>query len=806
MKGFIAWAFLNLMSIKELNRLVKSLSVMSIVIVTLLMTTLVGCKSIEDSTNYDDTNELQEYAYLAEFITLPTDVGSVKDFAVSYNDVIFVTVTYDYYEYEIDDYRFDVLELHNDIYSMSIDGSIITKLEQYTPAVTLPSGAYGDYIIEAIHVDSTGGLWIFESWKYLRYILPPDFNEEVNQIWELWEYSEIVEEGCAIRKIDSTGKELDFIDVGSIREQYDYIEVNAFCVDNLSNIYLCIGNWDTVGEHIFLVDGVDNAIYNIDTDFWTDQFVRMPDGSITIPIMAVDEDGNTSQALQIIDSVAKTLGDIIYIPVGVSQDTFSGSGDYDLFIADYQGLFGYDIEEDAYKELLKWSDISVAYDKSRDISGYTMASEDLLFCVRTINSPYRSFQTSYHYELVILTKTPRSEIPEKTVLTLGSIGISRDLRDAVDDFNRKNNYYRIEIVDYSEYNTDNSSKGAFEKLSFDITTGAIPDIFDVTFMPYRTYATAGLFADLYLFLDSDPDYSRSDFVEGVFKAAEINGCLYQVFPTFGIYTILGNPDILGLDMGWNIDEFLEVLSEYPEADIPMGAAKNNESILYDGIAVGLRDYIDWETGTVRFDSDEFIKLLELANTFPAFNTVDENITDDEAIFDGRMIMSSHTVWSFNHFPFLKYWYGGDIILKGFPTASRNGNSIEIADGLAIASNSVHKEAAWSFVRTLLDADSQLPNGRFPTNIAAFNRKAADEIADAYYYDETTPLIPFDEIDLEQLKTLLFHSATVLYNYIDLDIWYIVNEEADAYFSGDCTAEDAARIIQSRVSILVSEQT
>ena len=37
------------------------------------------------------------------------------------------------------------------------------------------------------------------------------------------------------------------------------------------------------------------------------------------------------------------------------------------------------------------------------------------------------------------------------------------------------------------------------------------------------------------------------------------------------------------------------------------------------------------------------------------------------------------------------------------------------------------------------------------------------------------------------------------------IYNIVEEETARYFAGDCTAEDAARIIQSRVSLYLAEQ-
>jgi len=40
---------------------------------------------------------------------------------------------------------------------------------------------------------------------------------------------------------------------------------------------------------------------------------------------------------------------------------------------------------------------------------------------------------------------------------------------------------------------------------------------------------------------------------------------------------------------------------------------------------------------------------------------------------------------------------------------------------------------------------------------------------------------------------------------DMYLWNIVNEESSRYFAGQITAQDAARIIQSRTSIYMSEQ-
>ena len=64
-----------------------------------------------------------------------------------------------------------------------------------------------------------------------------------------------------------------------------------------------------------------------------------------------------------------------------------------------------------------------------------------------------------------------------------------------------------------------------------------------------------------------------------------------------------------------------------------------------------------------------------------------------------------------------------------------------------------------------------------------------------------PLTQEERDDLER-----YIRGCTTYMMLDSTVKNIVLEEAGKYFSGDCTAEDAAKAIQSRAALYLSEQS
>lgn len=120
------------------------------------------------------------------------------------------------------------------------------------------------------------------------------------------------------------------------------------------------------------------------------------------------------------------------------------------------------------------------------------------------------------------------------------------LYSAVADFNKKSSEYRVELTEYvNEYKDE-----PLVRLNTDITTGNVPDILVVhRAMPVKSYIGKGLFADLYEFIDSDPELNREDFLDSIFRAYERDGKLCELVPEFYIETVTGKTSLVGGKQG-----------------------------------------------------------------------------------------------------------------------------------------------------------------------------------------------------------------------------------------------------------------
>jgi len=430
-----------------------------------------------------------------------------------------------------------------------------------------------------------------------------------------------------------------------------------------------------------------------------------------------------------------------------------------------------------------------------------------------------------------LPESTLSENTEKTVLTLATFDIE-NIRNRVAFFNNSNSNYYIEIIDYNEnrgievYDPNEVGSGfdyysGLTRLNTEIIAGNVPDLLDLSFLPYYQYASSGLLEDIYPFIDSDPEFNRSDLIEGAFRASEIDGKLYQLFPTFGINTIAGHPSVLGSGMGWSLNELRDVLAFHPNADMPIGRGytATKTEFLREIITHNIEEYIDWGNSSVSFDTDNFVAVLEFVNeTFPAEPIMgDDSNTSDILFATGRQIMEVMTIYDLRNYQYHKAMFGGDIVFKGFPGKNEGSHSIRGVAGIGITSVAKDKVGAWQFLRSLLDVDYQLSfyNG-FPTNRTAFDvyiqkwvtesNESNEVITDPINGEVLFELQPISQEDINNFMILIDSlSVTTARTTLDNAFWNVLFECADDFFSGRNTSQDAARIMQNRVEKYVSER-
>jgi ABC-type glycerol-3-phosphate transport system substrate-binding protein len=264
-------------------------------------------------------------------------------------------------------------------------------------------------------------------------------------------------------------------------------------------------------------------------------------------------------------------------------------------------------------------------------------------------------------------------------------------------------------------------------------------------------------------------------------------------------------------MGWNMDEFTNVLNANPQADEALGIAMTNIAFFYGVITSSINEYINWENSTVHFDTDGFVDLLELANTFPDDMRVG-GLPSNELIASRRQILYYAILTNYSQISMINAVFGGGIVYKGYPNEGRNGHSLQIDSPLAISSTSENKEGAWQFIRSLLLKDRQLENNiSFPINKAALyeildeaqNPDNPDNYRLFQWETLSGEIVPLTREDADMFLALVDSVSSV--DYFDLALLDIVLESASDYFKGMISVHDAVRIIQNRVSIFVSEQ-
>jgi len=673
------------------------------------------------------------------------------------------------------------------------------ELPNYEGGTPPYDDAMGSFYISSLIVDD-GYIWVAEFGNFYRLDVPDDFDGEE---WDMWGYYQDLGSVVNIRKLDKTGAEVLSLDISALSAGSDWFFINAFTIDSEGNIY--IGSESTI--HVLNNDG--SRQFKLEVEDWVRQLIRMPDGSVGHFGWSNVDMSNT---IRMINTQTRGWGETIPLPQNV-WDVYPGSGEYSLLYRDSNNLFGIDAETNEPVKLLNWLDSNIAADNLENIS---ILPDGRIICTNTRWSQNTGEQ---QFELFILTRTPYAELPERTVLTLATVWLDWSIRPLIVQFNRTNPTYRIQVIDYSEFNTEDDWTVGLTRLSTDLIAGRVPDMLDVSGLPtFKQFVARGLLEDLYTFIDSDPELNRSDLMENVFRASEMDGGLYRIFPSFSINSLVGHPSVVGPGVGWTMDEFMAVLNANPQADMPMGQWLTKSSFLNNAISLNMDEYVDWAAGEAHFETSAFVQLLEFANRFPAdfdfSGDMGFYIEEHELIAQGRQIMANVTLSNFETIQMYRAMFGGDIVFKGFPTASGNGNSLSIWSGLAITTRSSHPEGAWEFMRSIISANWQRDNvstWNFPTNRIIFDERAREAMENregSHFWmwgpDSEVEIGPVTQAEVD-LVLMIIDTAFGIASY-DEALMNIINENAEDFFNGRTSAQDTARIIQSRVSRLISEQS
>ena len=850
--------------------------------VSLLLGLLAGCGKKDNNAQ-----QLSATVYVPKYLDLKVDVDYLKD-GCSDGEYLYLIGEKDE-EYKIPgsetdgDGGYTYLRSVYSLYRVSLADGTAEKLQGYE-GPSVPEGKDGSNYVSQLAVGEDGTLWVTEQvyvWGDLylddKYTVEPgpagiassiarvesvEPEEEPEEETEdvsgdeddgidvgdidvpIDEPAPYVDESYEIllrRQLDRDGNEISRIDMSNLEEALSGIldedsYLNAQAFDSAGNLYVSTEN------KIYALNSDLSVRFTVEgEDMWYD-LVSLGGGLMGMQNWEYDEETETStNRLKTIDPEKQDWG-AAYVMPNNAYNFYPGGGDYLFYYGVNDSIYGYKAgEPDADgngtgsgEKLFSWLEADINSDSVRNF--FFLPDGRVAAVLQEWDNNYEHMTAS----VVIMTATPRSELPEKTTLVYATLYLNYDARNKILDFNKKSDTYRIEVRDYSEYMDDDpTGNSALQKLNTEILAGNVPDILATNSMPVRQYGAKGILEDLWPYIDKDPDLGRDKLMVRPLEANQQDGKLYEIFGNFSMRSVAGPAKIVGERTSWTLADLRDALARMPDGCAIFGESDTRDNMLNTVVALNMDQFVNWESGECSFDSPDFSALLEFCNSFPAefdWENVDWDEWEEEEgrIMTGKQMLEQvylyNLGWSIQQTSAV---FNGDYSYVGYPKEDGGcGSSFSAGIGVAMTSACKDKEGAWSFIRqTLLpqsEGDEYFYYGNFPINKADFDKMVENALGDRWITDENgDPMldengdpIPMDygymwvsediQIELGPVEQSDVDKVMELYNAIDSIYRYderimdSVREVATQYFAGDKPLDEAVSLIQNKLKLYVGE--
>ena len=702
--------------------------------------------------------------------------------------------------------QYDVLGWR--LYRVEDDGSAVQLDYEPLPAPEDPGdrpGFRAEAGVVCLLPGPDGGPLVIEDHSLRWYTGTEEVPERDPDYWDHMAY----EPHYTFRLLDRDGRE---VRGGELEAEGDLYLYEA-AADPAGNFYV-----PTEGALcVFAPDGAQLA--RIDTgDGWIYSLACLRDGRVAALMW------QNGMRLFAVDVERGALDELITLQ-SYPEELYGGSGGFDLFRSEGTRLLGLRLEDGSEETVLDFLDCDLS---PHELQAFRPAEDGAMrgVCLPDGETPQR----------VTIQKELRDAASGRTELTLGTLSAGA-VSDAVLRFNRSQDRVRIHVRDYGDYVQGEDYDAGITKLVTEILAGDMPDLLALESLPYAQLAAKGLLEDLYPWLDADAELSREDFFENVLKSMEAGGKLCQVSPGFAIITLMGASERVGETPGWTYDDYEAALAALPEGGTPLGPGVDRNMILEVCTYLNLDRFLDWESGTCRFEDPAFLRMLAFCASFPDAGAPDGDSSDGTRIAEGRQLLVFTSIYSMDDVVYNDQLFPGGSTYIGLPVDEGSGNLLTPSAGYAMSASCADKEGAWQFLRSFLTEAYQVRYGGYevglPLNRAAFETALAkameieyEKDAEGHYLlDADGERIPASKggmsvsMDGESMMDFTLWAMTPAQaeklrgvvesadRAVDMNttVAGIVRTEAAAYFAGQKSAEEVARLVQSKVSLYVSEQ-
>lgn len=479
--------------------------------------------------------------------------------------------------------------------------------------------------------------------------------------------------------------------------------------------------------------------------------------------------------LYLVDTTSSSLTKAILCENG---SIFNGEGDHFLLLKNSDGLYAVTPEGHSTPIVL-WSECGISINSLFGI--YSMSGNQFLLMTET--GPK------------ILSPASPDEMKEKTTLKIAAVEPSNALKKLAADFSNHSDY-NLQILDYSDGGAFDAEQ-ALTRFNTDILSGNYPDMICFSHITPYPYVSKKLLADLGSLFKQDDEIKTDDI--SIINALSADEGIYYISGAFDFETLVAKYSDFGDRYGWTLAEYLNLEKAVPD-EIETIHNMTKESFINCVVSRYIRTAVDWDTCECNFNTPEFIELLKAGSRI---RETPENAADmsygygPAKVGEGTRIASLSwvdTVWKL---AYEEQMAGCKLSFIGWPTVDGScGSDLHLIDPIGIVNSGEHALGCWEFVKFML-LHPDMEADHLPVYMPLLREK----LASTQESGETPVQLSDDNAD--RFLSLLSEIENVaIYDNAVLDI---ISKESAAFFEGDKTAEDAAELIQSKVSIYLAEQ-
>jgi len=379
-------------------------------------------------------------------------------------------------------------------------------------------------------------------------------------------------------------------------------------------------------------------------------------------------------------------------------------------------------------------------------------------------------------------------------------------------FEEKHPDMMIEIKEYAA--EGGSEEGKLEKYvqttNTQLLSGKGADLIDlnVSGLQVGKYVNKNALANLNEFMNNDKSFDSSLYYMNIFEHVKMNGGLYALPTRFFLDLLAGDSEGIKKakvqidDKDWTWSQFAKAgkLLNGKEGRYAMGNTPPEQMLGYL-VADNYSTLVDMSKRKADFGSPFFTDMLKQVKAMYDDKVITAGTVDFGDAYFYPTLLSSPDEYFTGPAEFFKQ---GKLYSKPHVNGQKPGVSFMGYMNIAMNANSKVKPEAWEFIKFLLSEDVQTqPRLQGFSVIKSVNEKKLEALAaKGSLATNSGAEVPVSAEGIQALKQMIANANIFITN--DDKIQSIVAEEAKAYFSGQKSADDVAKLIQNRVTTYINE--